>query len=73
MDPELRLRHAPVLAQPLDRLGDALGFAEGLDGDARDRPHLIERDHIAGVDRGLIAVVFAESKVVMLLCPSLSN
>ena len=38
MDLEMRLRHAAVLAGTLDRLGDAIGFAERLDRDARHGP-----------------------------------
>jgi hypothetical protein len=53
VDTGLRLRHAAVLAHPADRRGNAFGLAEGLDGDARDRPHVTECGDVAGIGGGL--------------------
>ena len=53
---EMGLGHAAVLAGALDGTGHAVGFAERLDGDARDRPHRLHGDDVL---RGDLLVVGA--------------
>ena len=51
LDLQMGLGHAPVRADPFDRLGDRLGLAEGLDGDPRDRADLVDLLAILRLER----------------------